>query len=140
MIPQIAEHEAVETVVQKYIECVGNSNVALVGEIFHPKGTLSGYLVVPGGPEEGSFFIENAVQLLSQYMKDAPPTSESSPNYSGKIISTEVIGRLAIAVVVEEGLEGRDFVNHFQLQKVDGRWYITSKVLVSEPGRNDQAA
>lgn len=135
MIPHISEHESVEAVLHKYVECVTNADAALVAEIFHPKALLSGYLFTPDGPADGVFIAENAVELLASYMKEAPPVTESSPNYTGKIIATEIFGRLATALVVEEDLEGRDFINHFQLQKVDGRWFITSKVLVSEPAR-----
>lgn len=135
MIPNISEHEAVEAVLQGYIQCVANSDTDLAAKVFHPKATLSGYLHVPDGPKDGVFILENAVELLTTYMKDAPPVTQSSPNYAGRIISTEIIDRLAVAVVVEESLEGRDFINHFQLQKVDGKWLITSKVLVGEPSR-----
>lgn len=136
MIPQISEHEAVEKTVQGYIDSVANFDTGLVKKVFHPSATISGYANLPGAPEEGVFIFENAVDLLVGYMKEAPPVSETSPNYKGRVASVEVMGRLAVAVVLEESLEGRDFINHFQLQKVDGKWVITSKVLVSEPARS----
>ena len=135
MIPLLREHEAVEAVVQGYIDGVANTDTALLSKVFHPEAVISGTVFPPGGPEEGVFVIGKAIGTLVEYMKSAPPVSKSSPNYRGRITSLEVVDTLATAVVVEEALEGRDFINHFQLQLTEGRWVIVSKALASEPSR-----
>lgn len=135
MIPKISEHAAIEKTIQYYIDGVKNFDTDLIRKAFHPDSVLSGYMVMPDGPDEGVFVFDKVLDLMVGYMESAPPVSETSPNYTGRILSIEVHGRLATALIVEEGLEGRDFINHFQIQKIDGEWLITSKVLVSEPAK-----
>lgn len=133
MIPSLHEYDAIEKVLQGYVDAVANHDPDLVQKVFHPKATLSGYAHLPGAPAEGTFIFENAVDLLTNFMRNTPPITNTSPDYTGRIVSIQVTGLAAVAMVIEENLEGRDFINHFQLQKVDGQWFITSKVLVSEP-------
>ena len=76
--------------------------------------------------------VPNAGKFIAEYMKSAPPISESSPNLSSRIESIEQTGTMAQATVAENGLEGMNFTTLFHLHRVDGNWLITAKATYAQ--------
>jgi len=130
---KIIEYDAVSATVQKYIDGIATSDTNLITEAFHSQATMSGHFPAPDDPKSLVFCIVPAGETIVNYMKAAPPTSESSPDFSGRIISIEIYDSIATATITEQGLEGADFITHFHLHKVDGAWLITSKATYAEP-------
>jgi hypothetical protein len=77
-------------------------------------GYYAGHLGI-GSPEP--FFAEVAK------MEPSAP----SGNYRAEIESIEVMGDVASARLVETGFLGSDFVDFFQLIRIEGEWKIISK-------------
>ena len=136
VLQQIAEHEAVQATLNGYVDIVASGNAGFVPVVFHPQALISGYAFPPGGPPQGVFVVVPAVSGLIEYLKTARPVKETSPRYRARIAAIEVIGTLATATILEESLEGRDFVSHFHLHRVEDKWLITSKSMSSVPARN----
>jgi|ETNmetMinimDraft_25_1059894.scaffolds.fasta_scaffold142670_1 hypothetical protein len=119
------DREAIVATIQKYMDGVAQSNTDFIAEAFHPQATMSGHF----GEE---FLIVPAAEDIIEYMKSVPPTSETSPNYSNRIVSIEQTGTMAQATIMELQLEGMDFTTHFQLHLVEGNWLITAKATYAQ--------
>ena len=121
MTDNAKDRDAITATVQKYLDGVAQDNPDLVAEAFHPQATMSGHF-------NGEFaIIPNAGQFIAEYMKSAPPISESSPNLSSSIDSIEQAGTMARVAISENGLEGANFTTYFHLHQVDSNWTIAAK-------------
>jgi Putative lumazine-binding len=136
MLPQVTQYDAVHAILERYLEIVGFGRAELISSVFHPNALIAGYAFFPGGPSEGTFVAVPAVTALTEYLKSAPPVSETSPGYRARIIDIDVVGPFASGRVLEESLDGRDFVSHFHLHQIEGKWLVTSKSMVSVPARD----
>lgn len=114
-----SEIEAIKHTVQKYIDGIARSDVSLVAEAFHPDASMSGHF-------SNGFRISPASTIVA-YMGKIPPTSEHSPHFKGRILNVQCEGTLATATIAENQLQGKDFITHFHLHKVDSQWRITAK-------------
>jgi hypothetical protein len=114
-----AEIDAIRRTVQKYIDGIAHSDVGLVAEAFHPDASMSGHF-------SNGFRVSPASSVVA-YMKKLPPTSEHSPKFRGRILHVRCDGTLATATIAEDQLQGKDFITHFHLHKVDSHWLITAK-------------
>lgn len=126
MTTRTPEQDAIEACIQKYIDGIAQDNSDLVAEAFHPQGTMS----IHKGPE---FAILPAAESIVEYMKNTPPISETSPDFTGRILSLEQKGPMATVIIAEDALEGLNFTTYFHVHKVDGTWLITSKSTYGEP-------
>ena len=120
------EQDAIEATIQKYIDGTKETDTDLVREAFHPQAIISTHL----GED---FLLAPAVDAIVNHMNSMPPTSETSPDFSGEILSVTQAGTMATALVGENALGGMNFVTSFQLHKVAGNWVITSKATYGEP-------
>ena len=118
------EIEAIKRTVQKYIDGIALSDVGLVAEAFHPDASMSGHF-------SNGFRISPASTIVT-YMGKLPPTSEHSPHFRGRILDVRCDGTMATATIAEDQLQGKDFITHFHLHKVDSRWRITAKATYAQ--------
>ena len=114
------EREAIEAVLKHYISAIWNHDTDMMTQVFHPCAVLSSHF-------EGEFSIVPAVEAIVGYMNEVPPIQETSPDFSGEIVSVDQVGTAASAIVREYNLEGMNFTTYFHLHKVDSEWRITSK-------------
>ncbi|HZU62519.1 MAG TPA: nuclear transport factor 2 family protein [Novosphingobium sp.] len=115
------ERGAIETVVFKYINGIRDSDPDLVASAFHAQAVMTGHF-------GGQFMvIPNAGAFVADYMRKAPPTHESSPDFEGRIVRVDQYGTLANVAIEENGLEGHDMRSVFILHKIDGAWLIVQK-------------
>ncbi|AQS83853.1 MAG: nuclear transport factor 2 family protein [Acetobacter aceti] len=115
------ERVAIEATVNKYINGIRDTDPDLVASAFHPQAVMTGHF-------GGKFvIIPNAGAFVADYMRKAPPTHETSPNFKGKIVRVDHYGTLADVAIEENGLEGNDMRTFFILHKVDGEWLIAQK-------------
>ena len=65
-------------------------------------------------------------------VENSPALTESGADYRAVISSIEVVGRVASAVLKEEGFFNNNFTDFFHLMKKDGQWKIISKTYTTE--------
>lgn len=115
------ERTAIAATIQGYIDSIKHSQADRMKDVFHPDATISRH------KPDGFAISSNPGETIAAYMRSAPPTSETSPDFGGEIVSIDQVGDMAAAKIVERKLEGKNFDTFFLLHKVDGRWLITSK-------------
>lgn len=119
-----SEHlAAVQVVIQSYVDACARGDVLALRALFHPSAIMSGYLageLVTGSPEP--FFTAVGAN---------PAPINSGLRYEACIDTVHFDGRIATAVLREDGYLGMAFVNHFQLLEVDGQWHIVAKLFES---------
>lgn len=131
MEKRIGQYDSVLKCLDLYIQGTFEGDVSKLKKAFHEKATLSGFIYPPGAPSEGMFMLA-PIDALYGHMEQAPsPKAEGAP-YAARIGEVTLRGKLARAVVYEDGLSGHDFINDLQLHFVDGEWRITSKAFVSD--------
>jgi hypothetical protein len=120
-----SEKEAVERVVQQYIDGTYQGNVKALRACFHPKAVMNGYLqdqLLLGGPEP---FFEN--------IENNPSMAEAGAPYKGKITFLDVVGNVATVTIKETGFSGGiAFTDYFHLIKEQDQWKIISKTFTTE--------
>ena len=121
------EKAAIEATVQGYIDAIKFTRPDQMKELFHPDAILSRHR------PDGFLISTNPGDSIGAYMRSAPPIAQTSPNFSGEIVSVDQAGDMAAAKIVERNLEGKNFDTFFLLHKVDGRWVITSKATRGVP-------
>ena len=109
-----------------YFDGIRKHDTKLGSAAFHPQAILSSHY-------EEEFSIVPAARSIVDYMNTTPPATESSPDFSGEILSIEQKGTIATAIIAENALEGLNFTTYFHLHKVDGNWLISSKATYGEP-------
>jgi hypothetical protein len=119
MSQSASEIDDIKSTVQKYIDGIAHSDVNLMAEAFHPDASMSGHF-------SNGFRISPASSIMA-YMKKLPPTAEHSPQFKGRILNVQCDGTMATATIAEDGLQGKNFITHFHLHKVDSTWRITAK-------------
>jgi mRNA degradation ribonuclease J1/J2 len=112
--------EAIKKVVELYVEATRTGNVKLLRCLFHENAIMSGNLgemqMVIDSPEHFFNDIEGKV---------------ASDAYRYEIYGLLKCGEIGTARLREYNLMGQDFVNLFQLQRVQGEWKIISKLFTS---------
>lgn len=120
---------AVRAVLDNYIRGIMDGDIDKVKNAFHPQAVMHGNMLgfqVSGTPEP--FFND---------VEHGPSQRSLSHGYQGSVLSIEVYGPMAIAVVAEDRISvGQpdgcrrvlDMVDSFHLIKVDDQWLIVSKL------------
>lgn len=115
------ESALIEAIVHRYVDGILETDIAKVQSAFHPEAVMTGHF-------GGQFMvIPKAGDFIADYMRKIAPTSEHSPNYSGRIVDTEQFGTLARATLEENQLQGKNMRTVLILHKVDGEWLIAQK-------------
>lgn len=105
-----------------YVEGLRTGDPAILRKGFHAQAVLAGSLgdsippVVTGLPG-----------LIDMVAAFAAPADSGEP-YHAEIASIDVTGHIATVHIFEQEYNGYSFKDHFHLLKVDGRWWITSKL------------
>ena len=123
-----AELEAIRKVIGLYEEGVRKGNVDTLKEAFHPKASMFGH--------KGSDLFVTPIEGLYQYVSSTtPPANAGSEGEKFKctITSISVAGKSASVEVAMDYYHDCQFTDFFQLLKVDGRWWIVSKLFHADP-------
>ena len=108
---------AVRTIMDTYVRGSAG-DVGLLRSIFHPDALMNGYF-------QGNLGIGSPEPFFQLVAAMDPETKDSG--YHAQIESIDVVGDVATAKLVETGFMGSNFVDFFQLIRVDGEWKIISK-------------
>ena len=110
------------TVIEDYIRGSFTADTALLKRCFHPDALMSGFY-------RGDLDIGSPQPFYDQ-LEAEPSAERSGESYQAEISFIHIAGRVASAGLVEANLLGADYVNHFQLLKIEDDWRIMSKVYV----------
>ena len=126
MSSRAPDQNAIERTIRKYIDGIAKHDTDLVADAFHPQAILSSH-------RGDNFSIVPAAETIVNYMKRITPIAESSPDFTGRILSVDQKDTMATAIIAEDALEGLNFITYFHLHKVNDTWLITSKATYGEP-------
>jgi hypothetical protein len=76
------------------------------------------------------------IQGLYDYIATTTPPAKAGAvgkAYTCTITSISVVGNAASVEMAMDGYHEHDFTDYFQLLKVDGRWWIVSKLFHADP-------
>ena len=124
MTQRTPDYDAVARTIQLYIEGSRTADVSLLKQAFHPDAHLAGMLV--GEPLIGP------IGMFYDVVASNPSPADEEVDYQARIASIEIYGDVACAVLIEDGYAGLDFINHFQLIKLEGEWRIIAKLFQSD--------
>lgn len=119
------ELQNVKKVIENYIKGSYEADVDLLKEVFHKDAKMSGHMggdVLIGTPEP--FF---------QDLQSRPSMKDAKDNYNAEILSINITGGIASAVIYQTGFFGDGCIeDHFHLMKDEGgEWKIVSKIFTT---------
>jgi hypothetical protein len=123
--PQCPELESVQQIMDLYIDGVRNGNVASLQQAFHPQSSMFGW--------KGKDLYITPIQGLFDYIGSSPIPSETGEPTTFIITSIQVNGNAANVEMAMDSYHGHDFMDYFQLLKVEDRWWIVSKTFHANP-------
>ncbi len=122
-----AELEAVTKVIGLYESGVRNGDVNALKEAFHPKSSMFGHF--------GTDLYVTPIEGLYDYVTNTtPPAKEGETGQAFKctITSISLAGKSASVEIAMDYYHGAQWTDFFQLIKVEGRWWIVSKLFHSD--------
>ena len=125
MSTKCPELESIRKVIDLYIEGVYKGSVETLQKAFHPQSTMFGWL--------GSDLYITPIQGLYDYIAATPIPAKSGEPTKFVISSIQVTGNAASVTLAMDTYHAHDFVDHFQLLKVEDRWWIICKLFQADP-------
>ena len=127
MIPRYSELEAIRKVVNKYAEGCHTGDIALVRSAFHPQAMMYGV--------SGEKIVITPIEGLYAYLEASEPPQKTGEPHQCFIADIHYEGGAAVAEMVQEAAFGSDYINYFQLLKINGEWLIMSKSYSAVPAK-----
>ena len=129
MSDRMDDLDAVAAIIQLYIDGAAQADVGALKEAFHKSARMF-------GNERG----EHCDVPISEFFEYVAETPVPGPGFRSRIVSIDVVGDAAVAVLAEDDYQSADYVNFFSLIKLDGTWKIVVKVFaVTGPTATDEA-
>lgn len=125
MSTRCPELESIRKVIDLYIDGVRNGNVAALRQAFHPQASMFGW--------KGRDLLITPIQGLYDYIASTPAPATSGEPTNFIITSMQVAGNAATVELAMDTYHAHDFLDSFQLLKVDGQWSIVSKLFHADP-------
>jgi hypothetical protein len=122
------ELKSIRKVIDLYIDGVQNGNLESLHEAFHPQSSMFGY--------KGKDLYVTPIAGLYDYIASTTPPAqagEAGKQYTCIVTAISVAGNAASVEMAMDGYHEHDFVDYFQLLKVEGRWWIVSKLFHADP-------
>ena len=116
----VTEQEGVRQAIDLYFKGIREGSVETLKEAFHSGATMCGHF--------GEELMIVPIEGLYDFVSSNPAPSVSGEPFEGKIEAIDVAGTVASAKVTEKSYMGHDFTDFFNLLKIEGRWWIVSKV------------
>ncbi len=125
MSSRCPELASIRQVIDLYIDGVRNGNVESLRQAFHPQASMFGW--------KGSDLFVTPIQGLYDYVAAMPAPAQSGESTNFLITSIEVAGNAATVGLAMDAYHAHDFMDYFQLLKVEARWWIVSKLFHADP-------
>ena len=124
MSERMDDLDGVAATVQLYIDGSAAGDASKLKEAFHEDARMFGALA-------GHRF-DVPVATFFDMVASGPPASDGG--YRARIVSIDVVGDAAVAVLAEDSYMGMDFVDIFSLSKFEGTWKIVNKTYAMTGG------
>ena len=125
MSTRCSELASIRQVLDLYIDGVRQGHVETLREAFHPQAVMFGW--------KGADLFVTPIQGLFDYVAAMPAPAQSGEPVEFSLTSLEVTGHAAAATLAMDSYHQHDFTDYFQLLKVEGRWWIVSKLFNAVP-------
>ena len=128
MSARCPELSSIRKVIDLYIDGIENGKVESLRQAFHPQSSMYGY--------KGDDLYITPIEGLYDYVANTTPPAkagEAGEGYECTITSISVAGNAASVEMAMDCYHDHDWMDYFQLLKVDGRWWIVSKVFHADP-------
>lgn len=125
MSTRCPELENIRKVVDLYIDGVRNGNIESLTQAFHPQSSMFGW--------KGKDLFVTPIQGLFDYVASTPAPANSGEPTNFVITSIQVAGNAATVEMAMDSYHQHDFTDFFQLVKIEGRWWIVSKLFHAAP-------
>lgn len=112
--------KTVKETIEQYVQGTRTGDVSLLKDVFHSDAIMSGNL----------FDIQMIVDTPNKFFSDIEGETALDA-YKYEIKTCYEVGKIANVQLLEYNLKGADFENWFQLQEVDGKWLIISKLFTT---------
>jgi len=119
------ELESIRKVIDLYIEGVRDGNVESLRQAFHPQSSMFGW--------KGKDLFVTPIQGLYDYIASSPSPAKSGEQTRFIITSIQVADNAATVAMAMDAYHAHDFMDYFQLLKVDDRWWLVSKLFHADP-------
>ena len=117
------EETDIRDAINRYVDGTRAGNVETLKEGFHAQAILCGYL--------GDHLITAPIRGYYDWVAENPAPVVTGIPFECEVQSIEVTGRVATATVRETS-HGEIVIDYFHLLKVDGRWWVVSKLWDAE--------
>lgn len=114
------EDDGIRQAINFYIDGLREGSVETLKKAFHSEATMCGYF--------GETLMVTPIQGLYDFVSSNPAPAKTGEPFSASIAAFEVAGSIASAKIIEQSYQGHNFTTLFNLLKIDGRWWIVSKV------------
>lgn len=115
MTNSITEFEAVRQAAWQYYEGLQTGNIELLTKAFHPEAMMYGPgMIVP-------------IQGLFDYVAAQTAPAKSGERHECMITKIDCVGNAASVEMLQQSYQGINYINYFQLLKLEGNWVIVSK-------------
>ena len=128
MSARCPELSSIRKVIDLYIDGIENGKVESLRQAFHPQSSMYGY--------KGDDLYITPIEGLYDYVANTTPPAkagEAGEGYECTITSISVAGNAASVDMAMDCYHYHEWMDYFQLLKVDGRWWIVSKVFYAAP-------
>lgn len=111
--------------IDRYADGLHNGNVETLKQAFRPEAILAGYLdkqlaIAP-------------VQSLYDFVSQNDSPAKRGDKFAYEIVSIKASGSTAVVHLSERAYLGFNYETSFHMVKVDGRWWIVSKLFSGTP-------
>ena len=128
MSARCPELSSIRKVIDLYIDGIENGKVESLRQAFHSQASMYGY--------KGDDLYITPIEGLYDYVTNTTPPAkagEAGEGYKCTITSIAVSGNAASVEMAMDCYHDHDWMDYFQMLKVDGRWWIVSKVFHADP-------
>ena len=110
--------------IETLIEACHSGDVEKLKGVFSKNALMTGYF-------NGEFYT-GSPELFYDEVRDNPSPASTGSEYIAEITAVEEYGDIANVTLQEKGFLGANFINLFQLVRVEGSWVIYGKLYVDE--------
>ncbi len=109
------ELEAVRKAANQYADGLQSGDIEILKKAFHPQAMMYGTgMIVP-------------IQGLFDYVIASPAPAKSGEPHKCLITKIACVGNAASVEILQQSYQGTNYINYFQLLKLEGNWVIVSK-------------
>jgi hypothetical protein len=116
MTTSFSELEAIRNAAIQYADGLQNGDIETLKKAFHPQAMMYGPgMIVP-------------IQGLFDYVSASPAPAKSGEPHKCFITKIDCVGNAASVEMLQQFYQGTNYINYFQLLKLEGNWVIVSKL------------